>query len=412
MTRDDLIDSIRKVAAALCTSRLSARAFRQQTGVSMGAVYKHFDSWSEACLAAEVNHGGTSENLVAPPKISREECLAEMKRVAVLLGQHKLSSKEFTRHARFTAKAVRSRFGSWPEALKEAGLEPCDKVILDTVLSADECVRELQRVAELLQTNILKRDDLGRQRGRGACGRSIYSAHRIARACGGWDKALSMAGLLPAPNPTQRILIETLADRFLRVVVDLQRIPTLLQLSRRSGHAPDTVSRSRGGYAAFKLAVIENMLDRNVRFPKDVLGMLRAELTRLREQMPLDESEVKTTNEHRQGRTLGFRGFAFAPTCEHDVVQLFGAVAKELGFEIIGNRSEFPDCHARRRQPGERDHFIDCLIEYEFSSRDFRKHRHDPQGCDLIVCWEHNWPDCPVDVLELRRAISGLDGWE
>jgi hypothetical protein len=34
-------------------------------------------------------------------------------------------------------------------------LEPCDKVILDTALSVDECVRELQRVAELLHPNTL-----------------------------------------------------------------------------------------------------------------------------------------------------------------------------------------------------------------------------------------------------------------
>jgi len=22
-------------------------------------------------------------------------------------------------------------------------------------------------------------------------------------------------------------------------------------------------------------------------------------------------------------------------------------------------------------------------------------------GCDLIVCWVHNWPECPVEVIEL-----------
>ena len=138
--------------------------------------------------------------------------------------------------------------------------------------------------------------------------------------------------------------------------------------------------------------------------------MLREELARLKAHAPQDETQVTRENEHRQGRSLGFRGFAFAPTCEHDVVQLFGAVADELGFEIIGNRSAFPDCKARRRQKAEREHFIDCLIEYEFSSRDFKKHRHDPKGCNLIVCWEHNWPDCPVEVLELKQAIKNLTG--
>jgi len=111
MTRNDLIVSIRKTANALCTIRLSAQAFRRQTGVTMSAIYRHFDSWSDACLAAGVNHGPTEENLLVPPSFSREECVAEMKRVAALLGQHQLSSKEFSRHAKFTAKPVIKRFG-------------------------------------------------------------------------------------------------------------------------------------------------------------------------------------------------------------------------------------------------------------------------------------------------------------
>jgi hypothetical protein len=31
---------------------------------------------------------------------------------------------------------------------------------------------------------------------------------------------------------------------------------------------------------------------------------------------------------------------------------------------------------------------------------------HDPKGCDLIVCWEHNWPECPLEVLELRAIVG------
>jgi hypothetical protein len=27
-------------------------------------------------------------------------------------------------------------------------------------------------------------------------------------------------------------------------------------------------------------------------------------------------------------------------------------------------------------------------------------------GCDLIVCWNHNWENCPLEVLELKKAIS------
>ena len=36
------------------------------------------------------------------------------------------------------------------------------------------------------------------------------------------------------------------------------------------------------------------------------------------------------------------------------------------------------------------------------------KEGHSPEGVDLIVCWEHDWPDCPIEVVELRSAIDSL----
>ena len=40
--------------------------------------------------------------------------------------------------------------------------------------------------------------------------------------------------------------------------------------------------------------------------------------------------------------------------------------------------------------------------------RNFLKHLHRVEDCDVIVCWIHNWPDCPLDVVELRSAM--MDG--
>jgi hypothetical protein len=28
--------------------------------------------------------------------------------------------------------------------------------------------------------------------------------------------------------------------------------------------------------------------------------------------------------------------------------------------------------------------------------------------CDLIVCWEDDRPDCPVDVLELKKVVREI----
>jgi hypothetical protein len=45
-------------------------------------------------------------------------------------------------------------------------------------------------------------------------------------------------------------------------------------------------------------------------------------------------------------------------------------------------------------------------IEFEFESRNFLAHGHDVTGCELIVCWNHNWEGCPLEVLELRSVVG------
>ena len=45
-------------------------------------------------------------------------------------------------------------------------------------------------------------------------------------------------------------------------------------------------------------------------------------------------------------------------------------------------------------------------VEFEYRSRNFFYHGHDAAGCEVIVCWQHDWPDCPIEVLELRRVVA------
>jgi len=42
-------------------------------------------------------------------------------------------------------------------------------------------------------------------------------------------------------------------------------------------------------------------------------------------------------------------------------------------------------------------------------SRNFLQHLHDPKECDLILCWENNWADCPVEVIALKGLMEGFN---
>jgi hypothetical protein len=96
----------------------------------------------------------------------------------------------------------------------------------------------------------------------------------------------------------------------------------------------------------------------------------------------------------------------FAPTNEAGVLYLFGVMSERLGFYVLLVQTAFPDCQAMRVVAENR--LQPVKIELEYQSLNFLKHMHDLKGCDMIVCWEHNWPECPLEVLELKSAIAKI----
>jgi hypothetical protein len=106
------------------------------------------------------------------------------------------------------------------------------------------------------------------------------------------------------------------------------------------------------------------------------------------------------------GAPMSVPGLAHEPLNEMGVILLFGLVARELGFIVESVRAAFPDCEAKMEvEPGK---WQRMRIEFEYESLGFRDHKHDPEKCDLIVCWRHNWKACPANlqVLELSRVLQ------
>jgi hypothetical protein len=106
------------------------------------------------------------------------------------------------------------------------------------------------------------------------------------------------------------------------------------------------------------------------------------------------------------GACLNFGNLTYAPINEQGVVFLFGMVSRALGFESVERVGpDFPDCVAMRRinSRGEQQR---VKIECEYRSREFN---HDPERCDVIVCWEDNWgKQSPIEVIELKTEIEKL----
>ena len=92
------------------------------------------------------------------------------------------------------------------------------------------------------------------------------------------------------------------------------------------------------------------------------------------------------------------------------MVCLFGMVCAELGLIMEAFQSAYPDCEAKRCVDNKHDRWQRVRIEFEYLSSNFLDHGHDPAGCDMIACWEHDWPECPLEVLELRSVLEQLQG--
>ena len=301
--------------------------------------------------------------------------------------------------------------GKWTLACEKAGVTPCEARDIKYLKPRKEYSKEQIRE---------KLEQIAREMPDGITGMSLQryglSMVPIYRFWGsrGLEKACKEFGLKISPSSglNKELPLEHLADEFLKATLDFSppKIPTLRELCNRGSHAENSYSGKWGGYPKFKELAISYLLTSSKTTDTNLLELFRAELEKLKGKKEA-VSEV-TIRPHEHGRMLGFRAFAHVPTYEQDVVGMFSAIADEIGFEIISNRNAFPDCEANRKVEGSpRNRYKKCLIEFELRSSDFKAHKHPVNGCDLIVCWEHDWKDCPLEVLELKKAIQPLSGW-
>jgi hypothetical protein len=125
-------------------------------------------------------------------------------------------------------------------------------------------------------------------------------------------------------------------------------------------------------------------------------------------QSGLERRSPKLKNRPIYGDPIDFRGLRHEPVNEQGVVFLFGMVARELGYLVEAIQAGYPDCEAKRQIA--RGQWQPVRIEFEYLSRNFVDHAHDPEQCDVIVCWINNWADCPndIEVLALSEIITKL----
>lgn len=228
-----------------------------------------------------------------------------------------------------------------------------------------------------------------------------------------YGEALRQAGF-EAQAKKPKLPSEALFLDWAEIVRKLGQIPSRAQYEALSRYSPTPLMMRFGKWSAVPSGMLDFAEANNLAAEwGDVLAIVRARSNALENiRNLLRPASVALTaplpglrsGSPQYGEPLGMTSLLGAPTNEMGVVFLFGALAWQLGFAVLRLQAAFPDCEALRRMDENRWQIV--RIEFEFESRNFQAHGHDPEKCDLIVCWKNNWPESPVEVLELSKFLG------
>ncbi|MGD2091815.1 MAG: hypothetical protein PVH61_36925 [Candidatus Aminicenantes bacterium] len=342
---------------------------------------------------------------------SKEQIIEEMKRIAASMGGA-LSEKDFEQRSTIPISTLRFHLGSWQRALKEAGLKYVEKTPDTKPKSNDELLLELIHLYK--DSGELPTPALIEAKGQ-------YKVHHYTNR---W---------------------KSIADAFQRAK---DKFPEKFKATPKKDHKTEMKERREVERMEQlerleqleKVEKVENedQVDQGDQLEKTITDNIREEKSASEEEILVLEGEQEMNHNHQgikaekikfipqtikpqKAKTkprvsvepLDFRGLRFAPASRQGVVYLFGMISDELGFIIESFIAEFPDCEGKRCVDQEKNQWEPVRIQFEYKSSDFKTRisakGYNESQCDLIVCWNHNWEDSPIEVLELRSVLQYLE---
>lgn len=121
-----LLAELRRVAALVDSPHLVASAFDKHSKAHSSGIRRRFGGWQQALERAGLGDrysGAPRARRIVGRTFTDEQLLAELRAVSAKTGGKPVTVEVFNQHADMSAETVRRRFGSWWDALKQAGLE-------------------------------------------------------------------------------------------------------------------------------------------------------------------------------------------------------------------------------------------------------------------------------------------------
>jgi hypothetical protein len=156
--------------------------------------------------------------------ISRDSLIEELNRLADKLGKTP-SANDMRDHGKHPVSTYQSRFGSWANAVSEAGFTPKS---VGEPIPRDELIAELRRLAGELERPPSATD----MKTVGSYSTDAYRNH-----FGSWNKAVEAAGFEPIPEGGERLQQDELLDELLRLADEFERPPTTVDMKEQGEYA-------------------------------------------------------------------------------------------------------------------------------------------------------------------------------
>ncbi|SRR6266481_304880 len=341
--------------------------------------------------------------------MERADIIAALRRAAGQLG--KIPKRgELNRVTGINYYRVQLKFRSFNEAIRAAGLEPHPK---GRKITTKDLLRDWRRVKKKVGRRPTKAEYTREGK---------YSAQALIHRFGSWQKiggpvitrpqrrhgrkpgppkALQPSPEIPSPDSPDKMIA-------MRWASSLTQLPGPVAGKRRVTEAVAAlVVSTLLGENNWQLIQRNSLATAGNQEPKENQPTIHAQTSAstLCASVPSVVKNGLKRDRPVMGQPFDLSPLTNAPVNELGVVFLFGILAAELGFQVESLQGNFPDCEARREvQPGR---WQRQRIEFEYESKNFERHGHDPRQCDVIVCWRHNWKECPegLEVVELEKIV-------
>lgn len=215
VSREELINDLRSFADEIGEVP-TASQMRDKGPWSAYTYQNRFGTWNDALDSADLDSRKYNSGPEGVGKIEKDELLEEINRLRDIFGRVP-KYDEMRERGKYSTSTYEERFGSWGDAVKEAGLKPHKRWGVDDV----ELLDELRRVSKSVEGSpqMSDMDRLGK-----------FSASNYQKRFGTWGDALRKIGTRPKVD--RNITKEKLKSEMKKLGQEKGRAPTQLEMEK------------------------------------------------------------------------------------------------------------------------------------------------------------------------------------